>query len=250
MDPKNPNQPKVPNFLNPSPQNQDNDKERKQTEFKGFEIEVKRKRKKKEEQQPIQLLDEKKKRSNKDRHLKVEGRGRRVRLPPLCAARIYQLTRELGHKSDGETVQWLLQQAEPSIISATGTGINPSGATNDSVSQPPFTANLMVSHDQERASRSLMVANELRTNETGSTNTGGFDLNYGIGFLGFDFNGVSEMGSMSFANNQTPGLELGLSQNGNVGFSNLQSYQQMGQEQSRVHHRHHQQESGSQSSNL
>lgn len=50
-----------------------------------------------------------------DRHLKVFGRDRRIRLSLTCAHKIFYLMKMLGHHTAGQTVEWLLSQAMPAI---------------------------------------------------------------------------------------------------------------------------------------
>ncbi|KAH7683237.1 Transcription factor TCP protein [Dioscorea alata] len=191
----------------------------------------------KEEPQKKQLAPRRS--SNKDRHTKVDGRGRRIRMPALCAARIFQLTRELGHKSDGETIQWLLQQAEPSIIAATGTGTIPaSGLTASGATLASGSGSVGLQQQQQQQQQQQKGDGLNWASVWPGMGGGGFGLGT-VGFHGLELPGGS-LSTMSFASllggahgPQVPGLELGLSQDGHVGVLNAQAltqfYQQIGQ---------------------
>ncbi|XP_057516238.1 transcription factor TCP20-like [Amaranthus tricolor] len=208
--------------------------------------------------------------SNKDRHTKVDGRSRRIRMPALCAARVFQLTRELGHKTDGETIQWLLQQAEPAIIAATGTGTIPasfltasaSGATQQGssvslglhskinelragieVGNRPNWANFGDNLGRSQVGASIWPSigsgyaqvfdNCSGTNSNLVSQSSSYVTNFQLQGVGLP---TGNMGLLSFTpiltrGTQIPGLQLGLSQDGVIG----QLYQQQQQQQGHEH---------------
>ncbi|PKI54233.1 hypothetical protein CRG98_025387 [Punica granatum] len=196
-----------------------------------------------------QLSAPPKRSSNKDRHKKVDGRGRRIRMPALCAARIFQLTRELGHKTDGETIQWLLHQAEPAILAATGSGTVPASALSaagSSVSEQGNPNPINLGGKMEGLGQNLIGFAGLSRPALpiigsgfgiGKSQAGGVlwpsaggagpgfvpypdQPGSSFGLHGVDFPNVN-MGLVNFqaffagSNHQVPGLELGLSQDSN-----------------------------------
>ncbi|CAN0924721.1 Transcription factor TCP20 [Linum grandiflorum] len=279
----------LPTFLNQPPfptstmgelnnNNNSNNKAAAAAEIKDFQIVI-ADQKQQQLQQPNKKQNQQlapKRSSNKDRHTKVEGRGRRIRMPALCAARIFQLTRELGHKSDGETIQWLLNQAEPSIIAATGTGTIPASALASAgpvpISSSSSSAAAAAVNFPSGFHPHAQKIDDLSGRATASNwaaGGGGIWPPMGCGFGpavenpssylhkigfpgGFDLPGG---GHMSFASilsggssnsQQLPGLELGLSQDGHIGVMNPQAlsqiYQQMGHGRVNQHQHHHQQQ--------
>ncbi|KAI5002784.1 hypothetical protein ZWY2020_027434 [Hordeum vulgare] len=172
--------------------------------------------------------------SNKDRHTKVDGRGRRIRMPALCAARIFQLTRELGHKSDGETVQWLLQQAEPAIVAATGTGTIPASALSSVAPSLPSPTSALAGRPHHHhhmwgpppASAGFSQAGFMNSSGADGGGIGGLMQRIGLpAGIELPGGGAGGMGGhigfapmfASHAAAAIPGLELGLSQEGHIG---------------------------------
>ncbi|KAI5002781.1 hypothetical protein ZWY2020_027431 [Hordeum vulgare] len=182
--------------------------------------------------------------SNKDRHTKVDGRGRRIRMPALCAARIFQLTRELGHKSDGETVQWLLQQAEPAIVAATGTGTIPASALSSVAPSLPSPTSALAGRPHHHhhmwgpppASAGFSQAGFMNSSGADGGGIGGLMQRIGLpAGIELPGGGAGGMGGhigfapmfASHAAAAIPGLELGLSQEGHIGVLS-QFYHQVG----------------------
>ncbi|KAI7982344.1 Transcription factor TCP7 [Camellia lanceoleosa] len=74
----------------------------------------------------------------KDPHVMVNGQHRRVRLSDKCDERINQLTSRLGHRTKGQTIEWLLYQVQHSINAIFGidTDLKTSPTPNEAEAMP------------------------------------------------------------------------------------------------------------------
>ncbi|KAE9461264.1 hypothetical protein RHGRI_036552 [Rhododendron griersonianum] len=142
---------------------------------------------------------------NKDRHVKVNGRDRRVRIPTACAARVFQLSQVLGHRTSGQTIDWLLKQAEPAVNEVLGIAtstvqvevaipnsapITPRAAVSPCL-LPPLPASLVSSVSLEVEVLPSLAGSQDRSAATG----GGFMYD-----LSPSGNGLSEFTIHDFAN--------------------------------------------------